>query len=125
MVDIGGRIKALRTERHMTQAQLAHRLGVTKSSVSAYEHGSRSPSYDVLLQLSRVFQVSADILLTGTDRSAVLVDASGLTPEQLSAIRGCIQMYRTFNAVRDSLPQETQRQLAGWIQSGYPPQKSE
>ena len=125
MVDIGGRIKALRTERHMTQAQLAHRLGVTKSSVSAYENGSRSPSYDILLQLSRVFQVSADILLTGTDRSAVLVDASGLTPEQLSAVRGCIQMYRTFNAVRDSLPQETQRQLDGWIQSGYPPQKSE
>ena len=125
MVDIGGRIKALRTERHMTQAQLAHRLGVTKSSVSAYENGSRSPSYDILLQLSRVFQVSADILLTGTDRSAVLVDASGLTPEQLSAIRGCIQMYRTFNAVRDSLSQETQRQLDGWIQSGYPPQKSE
>ena len=125
MVDIGGRIKALRTERHMTQAQLAHRLGVTKSSVSAYENGSRSPSYDILLQLSRVFQVSADILLTGTDRSAVLVDASGLTPEQLSAIRGCIQMYRTFNAVRDSLPKETQRQLDGWIQSGYPPQKSE
>ena len=125
MVDIGGQIKALRNERHLTQAQLAQRLGVTKSSVSAYENGSRLPSYDVLLQLSRVFQVSTDVLLTGADRSAVLVDASGLTPEQLSAIRGCIQMYRTFNAVRDSLPQETQRQLDGWIQSGYPPQKSE
>ena len=125
MVDIGGRIKALRTERHMTKAQLAHRLGVTKSSVSAYENGSRSPSYDILLQLSRVFQVSADILLTGTDRSAVLVDASGLTPEQLSAVRGCIQMYRTFNAVRNSLPQEMQRQLDGWIQSGYPAKESE
>ena len=125
MVDIGGQIKALRNERHLTQAQLAQRLGVTKSSVSAYENGSRLPSYDVLLQLSRVFQVSADVLLTGADRSAVLVDASGLTPEQRSAIRGCIQMYRTFNAVRDSLPQETQRQLDGWIQSGYPPQKSE
>ena len=125
MVDIGGRIKALRTERHMTQAQLAQRLGVTKSAVSAYENGSRAPSYDVLLQLSRVFQVSAHALLTGSDRSAVLVDASGLTSDQLAALRGCIQMYRTFNTLRASSPQEVQREIDGFVQSGYPMKQPE
>ena len=44
MVDIGNKIKELRTEQKMTQSDLAERLGVTKSSISSYENGSRLPS---------------------------------------------------------------------------------
>lgn len=40
MVDIGNKIKELRTEQKMTQSDLAERLGVTKSSISSYENGS-------------------------------------------------------------------------------------
>lgn len=49
MIDLGSRIKTLRIERRLTQQQLANLLGVTKAVVSAYELGSRSPSYDCLL----------------------------------------------------------------------------
>jgi transcriptional regulator with XRE-family HTH domain len=62
MVDIGNKIKELRTEQKMTQSDLAERLGVTKSSISSYENGSRLPSYDILLKIARIFKVSTDIL---------------------------------------------------------------
>ena len=44
MVNFGNRLKALRREKDMSQAQLAQRLGLTKSVISAYETGIRQPS---------------------------------------------------------------------------------
>ena len=40
-------------QQNFTQAQLAQRLGVTKSVISAYETGLRMPSYDVLISISQ------------------------------------------------------------------------
>ena len=54
MVDLGNRLKTLRTGKHMTQRQLAQLIGVTKSMVSAYETAIRYPSYDILIRLASV-----------------------------------------------------------------------
>ena len=48
MKDLGERIKEYRTSMKMTQADFACRLGVTGASVSAYENGTRLPSYDTV-----------------------------------------------------------------------------
>ena len=45
MVDFSQRINQLRKDKHMTQAQVAARIGVTASMVSAYETDIRLPSY--------------------------------------------------------------------------------
>ena len=37
MVDFSLRLKQLRLDKHMTQAQVAERIGVTASMVSSYE----------------------------------------------------------------------------------------
>ena len=63
MIDLGMRIKRLREMKNMNQAALASRAGITKSSVSAYENGTRLPSYDVLVRLAEIFHVSTDYLL--------------------------------------------------------------
>ena len=41
---VGDKLRELRTARNMTQAELADRLNITKSTVSAYENGARLPS---------------------------------------------------------------------------------
>ena len=69
MVEFGQRIKELRGQRRMTQGEFARRLGVTKSSISSYENGSRFPSYDVLLNMARVSV--ATVLSPKPDRSMV------------------------------------------------------
>ena len=73
---LGERISLLRRGRGWSQAELAHRLKISTSAVGMYEQGRREPSLSGLVTLSRVLEVSADYLLTGTpltvgDRSAM------------------------------------------------------
>lgn len=62
---LGARIAALRRAAGWNQAELARRLGISPSAVGMYEQGRREPSADMLVQLSRVLEVSVDYLLTG------------------------------------------------------------
>lgn len=63
----------------MTQAQLAHRAGITQSVVSAYESGRREPSLPVLLGL---------IAATGHALEGALVVAVPAAPAPLSGPLG-------------------------------------
>ncbi len=89
MIDIGKNIKKLRLQQDLSQAQLAERLGITKSIISAYENGSRMPSYEVLLKISRIFKVSTDYLF-GIENKNTL-DLSGLTDAQAKAVRDLVR----------------------------------
>lgn len=64
---MGERIKELRKKNGMTQTDLAKELGVTKGTISTWETGSRSPSFDVLDQLCGMFHASMDYLMGRTD----------------------------------------------------------
>ncbi len=57
------RIKALRTARGWTQAELARRLNMTRNGVNSWEHGLSMPSPAFLVDLAKVFSVSTDYLL--------------------------------------------------------------
>ena len=61
------RITILRKRSKMSQLQLAKVLHVSASTIGMYEQGRRTPSIDMLAELSRVFSVSLDYLITGTD----------------------------------------------------------
>lgn len=67
MREIGERIKELRKKKHWTQDELAHLLEVAPSSVGSYERGSRQPSIENLIRMSKYFNVSLDYLLCQTD----------------------------------------------------------
>lgn len=62
---LGSRIAALRKSAGLSQAALASRIGVSPSAIGMYEQGRREPSGDLLIALSRQFNVSVDYLLTG------------------------------------------------------------
>lgn len=94
MVDFGLRIKSLRHRDSLTQQQLADRLGLTKSVVSAYENGLRMPSYDVLVKISRIFKVSTDYLLGIDRRTDSYLDISGLSDAQKYALRQLIETMK-------------------------------
>ncbi|MFQ9915238.1 MAG: helix-turn-helix domain-containing protein [Flavonifractor plautii] len=82
MKDLGERIKEYRTSMKMTQADFACRLGVTGASVSAYENGTRLPSYDILIRIANILGVSTDSLLGRRGMGSVTLDVSRLTQEQ-------------------------------------------
>ncbi len=59
----GSRIKRLRQEKSWSQAQLAKKLKTHPKQVSKYERGINLPSAEVLIRLTRIFNVSADYLI--------------------------------------------------------------
>lgn len=83
-MNLGDKIKMLRTNKKLTQSTLAKRLGVTKSVVSAYENSIRYPSYDTLIKLSNIFGVSTDYLLGCTKNNTI--DISGLKDNEIEGI---------------------------------------
>lgn len=92
MVDFGNKLKNLRIKNNYTQDQLAQRIGLTKSVISAYENGLRMPSYDVLIAIARIFKVTTDYLL-GLEHMRE-IDLSGLTDEEISALMNLIKAMR-------------------------------
>jgi len=61
------RLKELRERRGLSQYKLAELLGVSPSTVAAWEVGRNEPSYDMLRKIADVFEVSVDYLLGKTD----------------------------------------------------------
>ncbi len=87
------RIKILREQAGMSQEKLAKRLGITRSSVNAWEMGISTPSTQYIAELAGLFQVSADYLLglseTATVSVAGLTEADvGLVCHLISHLRG-------------------------------------
>ena len=81
----GERLRNLRMDRGLSLQQLAGRIGVTKSTVSFYESGDRMPSYDVLLEICRTLDISAEYLLYGESGHRV-VDVTGLSEDEIAII---------------------------------------
>lgn len=92
MVDFGNRLKTLRLKENMTQAELARKLGLTKSVISAYETELRQPSYDVLIHIAKIFNVSTDFLLGVENKKDV--DLSGLSQEEKDALVNLIRAMK-------------------------------
>lgn len=60
---VAANVRELRRIRHLTQVELARRIGIRTSPLNAIEHGKHIPSGRVLFQLAETLQVSVDALL--------------------------------------------------------------
>ena len=58
------KLRELRTERQLTQGQLAQRLGVHRSYITKIEQGVRLPGRDLLYRLARKLDVRMEDLLS-------------------------------------------------------------
>lgn len=63
MKEFGEKLRTLRKRNRLTQSELAERLGVVHSHVAGMEHGKTAPSVEILIKLTKIFHVSADVLI--------------------------------------------------------------
>lgn len=89
---VSDRIKYLREQSSYTQSELARRLGITHSSVNAWELGISVPSTQYIVELASIFRVSTDYLL-GVDDTAT-VNVSGLAEGDIQLIYTIIAHLR-------------------------------
>lgn len=92
---VADRIKHLRDEHNFSQAELAKRLGITRSSVNAWELGISVPSTQYIVELSSLFKVSTDYLLC-VDNSAS-VSVKGLSEDDVKMVYSLIDHLRRKN----------------------------
>ncbi|HOT43905.1 MAG TPA: helix-turn-helix domain-containing protein [Spirochaetota bacterium] len=69
---IGDKVKNLRKESRITQAELASSLQMTPGAVSQIEHGVVSPSLQTLVKLASVFKKPLDYFIGGSATAGVL-----------------------------------------------------
>ncbi len=60
---ISARINELRKENHLTQKQLAEKVGCNQSMIARWEKGECEPTAGAILKLAEVFGCSTDYLL--------------------------------------------------------------
>ena len=75
MTILGERIRTLRRRSEMTQGELAKKLEISQSAVGMYEQGRREPPYNLLIKISKLFDVKLDWLLSdGTEQESRELD---------------------------------------------------
>lgn len=84
-------IKRLREQSGYSQAQLAKKLDVTRSSVNAWEMGLSAPTMQYVIAMTKLFHVSADYLLGIESTASISLD--GYTPEEIELLYNLIKYF--------------------------------
>ena len=90
-MNLGERIYKLRTEKNLSQGDLAERLDVSRQSISKWENNSSVPELEKIVKLSEVFEVSLDELVKGeglpkrTESMPVISEESPQNSESLGS----------------------------------------
>jgi len=89
---ISQRLKELRERHHFSQAEIAKILGLTRSSVNAWELGIYVPSTKYVIELAHLFSVSADYLLE--IEHGTKLDLSGLDEDSIQILTDMVSYMR-------------------------------
>ena len=98
-------LSRLRKQAQLTQADLADRLGISKSAVSMYERGQREPELELLQAMADVFSVSVSALL---GREEPEVNADPELTEYLSVLRDRPEMRMLFSLTKDATKEDVE-----------------
>jgi predicted transcriptional regulator/DNA-binding XRE family transcriptional regulator len=127
---LGAKVRALRRREHMTQVDLAERLGVSASYLNLIENNRRPLTAPLLIRLAQIFQLDLqtfaseqDSRLTADLQEAFgdpIFESHGLTNADLRELvatspnvaRAVLTLYRTYATTRESLDTLGER-LAG------------
>lgn len=94
---LGERLAEIRKDHGDTQVTLARKLNVTHFTVSSWEQEKSSPSYELLVSICKLYQVSSDYLLGLTRVDPMYVQRRRLeefSQEELDQLRNFEEFLR-------------------------------
>lgn len=95
-MEFSERLKELRKQAHLTQVELASKLGIVQSSYADWERGKKKPTQDNLVKIAQVLNVSVDYLVGNSEENADELDniellfrmnSKGLTKEEKAVFK--------------------------------------
>ncbi|MBQ2879979.1 MAG: helix-turn-helix transcriptional regulator [Anaerotignum sp.] len=99
MSDFAKNLKRLRKEKNWTQTKVGKLLNYGYSAIANYETGRNEPSFDDLLKLSVIFDVTTDELLGAEPRKKdeeFLYSFRKLSPEKQKIILELIESLQAL-----------------------------
>lgn len=66
-MEFSERVKELRRDSKLSQAELADKIGVSQQCISEWERGKTEPTLTFIAKLSDIFNVSADYIVCRTN----------------------------------------------------------
>ncbi len=66
-MNIGENLRLLRTEKNITQAEIAERLGITQVFISRVENNTKKLSVEQVFELSKILDCSTDAIIIGKE----------------------------------------------------------
>lgn len=121
MLSFGERLRRARERKGMTQAQVMKLTNISDKSLSRYENGASAPDPDTILELIRLYDVSADYIMglspemghatdskSGTSLASPLLASAPDAHEMLEGLSGdarkkaeeYIEMLKTLDEVK-------------------------
>jgi len=94
---IADRIRTLRQKNNWSQTDLAGKLGITRSSVNAWELGISTPSTSIIIQLSNIFHVPSDYILEISNNPDI-VNLEQLTEQEKEVVRKMLDCFMQSKA---------------------------
>ena len=121
------RLRLLRTEKGVSQKQVAEKLGITEVGYQNYEVGRRKPNFDIIPSIADFFNVSLDYLFGRSDNparsqkgwcrlKATLPELDEITKRVIAGDKNAIESAEWFykrllnliNAFKEKLPDNMQ-----------------
>lgn len=90
-------LKNLRIERRLTQVEVEQLTGIDRTTISAYENGTREPSLKNIDILANLYKVSLDVLCGRSDRKMIdITNEDTITQQKILKI-----MYQKKKSIGD------------------------
>lgn len=76
-------IKNLREDAGYSQSELARKLGISRSSVNAWEMGLSTPTTPYIVEIAKIFHITTDYLLGIEKQRSIILDGYNNTEIEL------------------------------------------
>ena len=104
-------LKRLRTRRKMSQEDMARYLGITRQGYSKYENEKSEPSFQMLMRIADLFEVSVDELIgysstnhgISDDKETETLNQLGISSEEFDTLTAYQQEALDWAANNDYL----------------------
>ena len=101
---LGDKIRQHRKKNHLSQEELAEKLGVSRQSISLWENNQTQPSIENIVVLSKLFNVSTDELLTS---SSVVESGDSFVPTSMPPATNPVPQPMTTPSIPPKAPSES------------------
>ena len=80
-MNLGERLISLRKEKHLSQEEVAEKLGVTRQTISKWETDGSTPDFDKIVPLCELYEITTDELLRGKEEKKEILEEEKITGE--------------------------------------------